>query len=145
MPGAPDVLVGEPITQLRQAPAEQHAGRSQVTGTRSAGGHDAVSGGAPAPHGGAAPPAGLPQPIPAPLPQAPPPPPPALPTPNTGTSSCGGARASDGGPDRSIGIDLPLVVLAASDSDELFGSLRPYTGRSLPVVGAAEDPAVAPD
>jgi hypothetical protein len=38
-----------------------------------------------------------------------------------------------------------VVVLTASDSDELGGQLRPATGRSLAVVGAAEDPAVAPD
>uniref|UniRef100_UPI001C20F296 hypothetical protein n=1 Tax=Modestobacter excelsi TaxID=2213161 RepID=UPI001C20F296 len=75
----------------------------------------------------------------------PPPPPPALPTPSTGTSSCGSARASDGGPDKSAGIDLPVVVLTASDSDELGGSLRLDTGRTLSVVGGAEDPAVAPD
>jgi hypothetical protein len=38
-----------------------------------------------------------------------------------------------------------VVLLAASDSDELGGQLRADTGRTLSVVGGAEDPAVAPD
>jgi hypothetical protein len=134
------------VTQLRQAPAEQYTDRSHATGLgRPGGGHEAVGEAAPAPQDDVAPPAGDPQPVPVPLPQAPPPPPPALPTPSTGTSSCGGARASDGGPDRGVGIDLPVVVLTAGDSDELGGQLRADTGRTLAAVGGAEDPAVAPD
>ena len=141
------MLVGEPVTRLRQGPADHLSGRPRtpLTHGSAAVGHEAAGGGAPASDGDVVPPVGGQQQLPSPLPQAPPPPPPALPAPSTGAGSCGGVRASDGGPYKSTGIDLPVVMLVESDSDDPVGSLRLDTGRSAHVVGTAEDPAVAPD